>query len=176
MASAVSLLRMRWFGTVCCEHVTLGKHGSSSLNNSEPNQRRSDTVLLHGGHNSVFLSSCHVVCALCLCGTASCLGFQTLDLMFLYCWMGAIFVWNYKDFSWFLTVSLSFFPLWYLTWCCLLNAACISKNSFIKKIQCLIFSYPTTLLKLKVFTTFEWNKLWTAACWLIESKVKLTEV
>lgn len=81
VASAVSLVRVRWFGTVCCEHVALGKHGSSSVNNSEPNQRCSDTVLLHGGHNSVFLYACRVVCALRLRGTASCLGFQTLDLM-----------------------------------------------------------------------------------------------
>lgn len=54
--------------------------GSSSVNHSEPNQWCSDTVFLHGGHSSVFLSTCHVVCALCLCGTALCLGFQTLDL------------------------------------------------------------------------------------------------
>lgn len=176
MASAVSLLRMRWFGTVCCEHVTLGKHGSSSLNNwAKPATFWYRVTSWRPQQCFPF----RMPCSVCTLPPWYCFLFRFSDIgpdVFLYCWMGAIFVWNYKDFSWFLTVSLSFFPLWYLTWCCLLNAACISKNSFIKKIQCLIFSYPTTLLKLKVFTTFEWNKLWTAACWLIESKVKLTEV
>lgn len=103
---------------------TLGKHGSLSVNDSQPNQWRSDTVLLHGGHNDVFLSACHLVCALCLSGTTSCLGFQMLDLMS-FCTAG--WVWSFFEMTeiFFFNCQACLFSLWYLPWCCLLDAACI---------------------------------------------------
>lgn len=172
--SKLYLVPLSWFGKVFCKHVMKTREsmsrvpGSLSINDFQPNQQSSLYCItsLWSKWCFPFSMPCRSVCALCLSDNTLCLGFFK-------CWIWCLSVlpdecsllWNEGG------VLFNCRLVFYL--CdispdanCFLDAACVFESFIEDFCICLLspLSCPLQKQKQKVFTTCEWNRLWTTIC------------